>query len=79
MLSDQSKIIQQAKITYFPLRKVFKKEIKTIGDQGIKQVEDLETLRLEENREDIKPMKVTFSQEMRTNEIKKEIFEAKWE
>ena len=79
MLSDQSKIIQQAKITYFPLRKVFKKEIKTIGDQGIKQVEDLETLRLEENREDIKPMKVTFSKEMRTNEIKKEIFEAKWE
>ena len=35
--SDQSGIIQ-AKFTYYSLGKVFEKQIKTIEDQGIKQV-----------------------------------------
>ena len=34
--SDESRIIKQAKFTYFPLRKTFEKQIKTIEDQGIK-------------------------------------------
>ena len=36
--SDQSEIIEQATFSYSPLGKLFKKQIKTIEDQGIKQV-----------------------------------------
>ena len=36
--SNQQQIIQQAKFTYPPLGKVFEKQIKTIEDQGKKQV-----------------------------------------
>ena len=36
--SDQSGIIEQAKFTYSSLGKVFEKQIKTIENQGIKQV-----------------------------------------
>ena len=36
--SNQTQIIQQAKFTYSPLGKVFEKQIKTIEDQGKKQV-----------------------------------------
>ena len=36
--SNQQQIIQQAKFTYSPLGKAFKKQIKTIEDQGEKQV-----------------------------------------
>ena len=39
--SDQTRIIEQAKFTYSPLGKAFEKQIKTIEDQGIKQVEAL--------------------------------------
>ena len=41
-------MIEQAKFTYFRLGKAFEKQIKTIEDQGIKQVE---ALKLEENQE----------------------------
>ena len=34
--SKQQQMIEQAKLTYFPLRKTFEKQIKTIEDQGIK-------------------------------------------
>ena len=34
--SDQSRIIEQAKFTYFPLGKAFEKQIKTNEDQGEK-------------------------------------------
>ena len=43
--SDQSKIIEQAKVTYSPLGKAFEKQIKTIEEQGKKQVEALEVLK----------------------------------
>ena len=33
LLSDQSRIIEQAKYTYSPLGKAFEKQIKTIEDQ----------------------------------------------
>ena len=44
LLSDQSRIIERAKFTYSPLSKAFEKQIKTIEDQGTKQVEALKAL-----------------------------------
>ena len=41
--SNQQQIIEQAKFTYSPLGKAFEKQIKTIEDQGKKQVETLKT------------------------------------
>ena len=41
--SNQQQIIQQAKFTYFHLGKAFEKQIKTIEDQGKKQVDALKT------------------------------------
>ena len=41
--SNHQQIIQQAKFTYSPLGKAFEKQIKTIEDQGIKQVDALKT------------------------------------
>ena len=40
---NQQQIIEQAKFTYSPLRKSFKKQIKTIEDQGEKQVDTSKT------------------------------------
>ena len=40
--SNQQQIIQQAKFTYSPLGKVFEKQIKTIEDQGQKQVKAIQ-------------------------------------
>ena len=60
MPSDQIRIIDQTKFTHSPLDKAFGKQIKTIEDQGIKQVEALKALKLEENKEDIKQLKEFF-------------------
>ena len=43
--SNQQQIIEQAKFTYSPLGKAFEKQIKTIEDQGQKQVEALNTFK----------------------------------
>ena len=43
--STQQQKIEQAKLTYSPLGKAFEKQIKTIEDQGKKQVEALNTLK----------------------------------
>ena len=43
--SNQQQIIEQAKFTYSPLGKAFEKQIKTIEDQGQKQVEALNALK----------------------------------
>ena len=43
--SNQQQIIEQAKLTYSPLGKDFKKQIKTIEDQGQKQVDALNTIK----------------------------------
>ena len=40
--SNQQQIIQQAKFTYSPLGKAFEKQIKTIEDQGKKQVKAIQ-------------------------------------
>ena len=43
--SNQQQIIEQAKFTYSPLGKAFDKQIKTIEDQGKKQVGALENVK----------------------------------
>ena len=48
--SNQQQIIEQAKFTYSPLEKAFEKQIKTIEDQGKKQVDALEDLKDHKNR-----------------------------
>ena len=42
LLYDQSRMIEQAKLTYCLLGKGFKKQMKTIEDQGEKQVKAIE-------------------------------------
>ena len=54
MQFDQSRIIEQAKFTNFPLGKALEEQIKKIEDQGIKQVETLKALTPEKNIQDIK-------------------------
>ena len=51
--SNQQQIIEQAKFTYSPLGKAFDKQIKTIEDQGKKEVDDLESLK---SKEETKPI-----------------------
>ena len=51
--SNQQQMIEQAKFTYSPLGKAFGKQIKTIEDQGQKQVDALENLK---PKEEIKPL-----------------------
>ena len=46
--SNQQQIIEQAKFTYSPLGKAFAKQIKTIEDQGQKQVDALKNLKPKE-------------------------------
>ena len=48
--SNQQQIIQQATFTYSPLGKTFEKQIKSIEDQGNKQVEALEILKPKETK-----------------------------
>ena len=43
--SNQQQMMEQARFTYSPLGKAFEKQIKTIEDQGKKQVEALNTLK----------------------------------
>ena len=51
LLLDQSRITEQANFTYVPLGRAFEKQIKTIEDQGIKQVEALKAFQPEEDEE----------------------------
>ena len=48
LTSNQSRIIEPAKFTYSPLGKAFEKQIKSIEEQGKKQVEALKVLNPEE-------------------------------
>ena len=55
--SNKQKIIEQAKFEYSPLGKAFEKQVKTIEDQGKKQIEALENLKLKEiTRDKTKPI-----------------------
>ena len=51
--SNQQQIIEQAKLTYSPLEKAFERQIKTTEDQGKKQVDPLENLKLKEKTKPI--------------------------
>ena len=51
--SNQQQIIEQAKFNYSPLGKAFEKQTKTIEDQGKKQVDALESLKLKEETKSI--------------------------
>ena len=51
--SNQQQILEQAKFTYSPLGKGFEKQIKTIEDQGKKQVDALENLKPKEQTKPI--------------------------
>ena len=71
MPSNQQQIIEQTKFTYSPLGKSFDKQIKTIEDQGKKQVDDLNTLKSDNKNNDIIPEKAFAYEESRKelNEI----------
>ena len=45
LLSDQSRMIEQAKFSYSPLEKASEKQIKTTEDQGRKQLDALKVLK----------------------------------
>ena len=51
---DQSRIIEKSAFTYSPLGKAIEKQIKATDDQGIKQVQVLKALKLDQNKQDIK-------------------------
>ena len=76
MPSNQQQIIEQTKFTYSPLGKAFDKQIKTIEDQGKKQVDASNTLKsnnkLEIKNEDIIPDSAFANDESRKelNKIK---------
>ena len=68
--SNQQQIIEQAKFTYSYFGKAFEKHIKTIKDQGQKQVEALNTLR-SNNRLTIED--VILKNALNNDEAKKEL------
>ena len=51
--SNQQQIIEQAKFTYSPLGKAFEKQIKTVEDQGQKQIDALKDLKPKEQTKPI--------------------------
>ena len=52
-ISNKQQIIEQAKFTYSPLGQAFEKQIKTIKDQGEKQVDALKDLKRKEKTKPI--------------------------
>ena len=66
-------MIEQAKFTYSPLGKAFEKQAKTIEDRGKKQVEALKA----STGEELESIEGLFPTNMRTDEIKNEIYEIK--
>ena len=70
--SDESRIIEEAKFTYFSLQKDSEKEMKTLQEQGRKQVEALKVLKQEENQQDLKSTEGLFPKEMIPIKIKDE-------
>ena len=51
-------MIGQAQFTYFPLRKAFEKQIKTIEDEGRREVEALKVLKPDTQQLKIKFLKI---------------------
>ena len=68
--SNQQQIIEQTKSTYSPLSKAFDKQIKTIEDQGKKQVDALEKLK---PKEETKPIEGTSNNQSKARTIFNEL------
>ena len=64
--SNQKQVIEQAKFSYSPLGKAFEKQIKTIKDQGKKEVKALENLK----KKNKKQLRINL---MKTFQYKKKI------
>ena len=71
MPSNQKQIIEQPKFAYSPLGKAFEKQIKTIKDQGQKQVDALKSL--ESSDKQLPSVKNFISKERLNSEIIDEI------
>ena len=69
--SNQQQIIQQAKFNYSPLEKALEKQVKTIKDQGKKQVVALESLKDSDKK--LTPIEDFIPTENRNPEIINEI------
>ena len=71
--SSNQQIIEQARFTYSLLGKAFNKQIKTIADQGEKQVKALNTLKCDNNKLTIKDVipKSVFDSDKAKEEINK--------
>ena len=67
----QQQIIEQTKFTYSPMGKAFEKQIKTIEDQGKKQIDALESLKTSDK--ELPSIKDFISKEKLNPEIIKEI------
>ena len=73
-------MIEEANFNYSSLQKDSEKEIKTIQEQGRKQVETLKVLKPEENQQDLKSTEWFFPKEMTSTKIKDELDEISgWE
>ena len=70
--SNQQQIIKQTKFTYSPLGKAFDKQIKTIEDQGKKQVDALNTLK-SDNKLEIKDKDIIPESSFANDESRKEL------
>ena len=79
--SNKQQITEQAKFTYSPLGKAFEKQIKTIEDQGEKQIKAVNTLKSDNNKltiEDVIPKSVFANDEAKeefnkTKEIEEKV------
>ena len=75
--TNQSRVMEQAKLTCSFLEKAVEKQIKTIEDQGKKQAEALKVLRPVEHQQKAELIKGIFAEDLKSSEIKKEINEIK--
>ena len=71
--SNQQEIIEQIKFTYSLLGKAFDKQIKTIEDQGKKQVHELNTLKSNNNKLEIKNEDIIPESAFARDESRKEL------
>ena len=72
--SNNQQIIEQARFTYSPLGKAFDKQIKTIEDQGKKQVDTLNTLKFDNSKElEIKNEDIIPKSAFASDEAKEEL------
>ena len=71
--NNQQQIIEQTKFTYSPFGKGFDKQIKTIEDQGKKQVDALNNLKSDNNKLEIKDKDIIPESAFASDESRKEL------